>query len=195
VGGYAVSAFKHRFSIDADIIIKEEDLPKFTEVFEKNSFKRTISRELENIYSSRFMRFEKEEATIDIMIGALACRQTGASFSYDFVLKNSIIKTIIGTEKQVKARIPIKEMLIAMKIHSGRLTDLRDIAALAKDTNLDLIRKFAFIGNTKIVQENLALLHKTIKDKNFIDSFKGVFMEKKFDIDIPQIEKISNLNI
>jgi len=29
VGGYAVSAFSHRFSVDADIVVDEGDLDKF----------------------------------------------------------------------------------------------------------------------------------------------------------------------
>ena len=55
VGGYAVSAFKHRFSVDADIVIKNSNLEDFEKVLKKEGFKRTISRELENIYSSKFV--------------------------------------------------------------------------------------------------------------------------------------------
>jgi len=78
-------------------------------------------------------------------------------------------------------------------LHSGRLTDFRDIAALAKGTNLNLIKKFLFIGDIKKVNENLINLNNIVKHKNFIDSFKGVFIEKKFDIDFDQAKKISNL--
>ena len=42
VGGYAVSAFKHRFSVDADIVIKSENLSKFEEILKKQNFKKTI---------------------------------------------------------------------------------------------------------------------------------------------------------
>ena len=34
---------------------------------------------------------------------------------------------------------------------------------------------------------------KIVKDKNFVDSFKGVFIEKKFDVDMKQVEQISKL--
>jgi len=193
VGGYAVSAFKHRFSIDADIIIEEASLLKFIGILEKHGFRKTMSRELENLYASKFIRYEKDSATIDIMVNALACRQTGASFSHSFVAKNSLMKSIIGIEKEINVRIPIKELLIAMKIHSGRLTDFRDVASLAKGTDLDLIKKFVFIGDITKVQENLKNLYKAVKDKNFADSFKGVFIEKKFDIDLRQLERISEL--
>ncbi len=193
VGGYAVSSFKHRFSVDADIVIESADLNKFEQILTKEKFKKVISKELKNIYSSRFMRYEKDNASIDILIDALASRTTNASFSYRLLADNSIKRKIIGVEKEVSGKIPIKELLIVMKIHSGRLTDFRDIAALAKDTDLGLIKRFLFIGYLDKIKENLKRLDHTINDKNFIDSFKGVFIEKKFDVDIEQVGKICKI--
>jgi len=193
VGGYAVSAFKHRFSVDADIVVKSEDLSKFEDILRKTGFKKTMTKELENVYSSKFIRYEKDQASVDIMIDALQSRTTNASFSFNLILDNSIKKDIIGIEKEILSRIPIKELLIAMKIHSGRLTDFRDIAALAKDSNLQLIKKFLFIGDLKVINENLNKLNSVVNDKNFVDSFKGVFVEKKFDIDFQQVKRISEL--
>lgn len=193
IGGYAVSAFKHRFSIDADIVIQSKDLEKFEAVVKKDKFVKTSEKVLENVYSSKFMRYEKDSASVDFLIDAVAARATGASFSYNLLLDNSIHKKIIGIEKEISAIVPTKELLIAMKIHSGRLTDFRDIAALAKDTDLDKIKKFLFIGDLESLTNNLNKLAKTVKDKNFVDSFKGVFMEKKFDIDMEQVEKIAGI--
>jgi hypothetical protein len=193
VGGYAVSAFKHRFSVDADIVVKSGDLQNFESILKKNNFRKRIVKQLENVYSSKFIRYEKEQASVDMLIDALASRTTNASFSYELLFNNSIKRKIIGIEKEIIARIPIKELLIVMKLHSGRLTDLRDIAALAKDTDLELIKKFLFIGDLKQVSENISKLHKTVNGKNFVDSFKGVFIEKKFDIDLEQVKRISEL--
>jgi len=193
VGGYAVSAFKHRFSVDADIVVKSEDISKFESILKKENFRKTITKELKNVYSSKFIRYEKEQASVDILVDALASRTTNSSFSYELILDNSIKRKIIGIEKEVIARIPIKELLIVMKLHSGRLTDFRDIAALAKDTDLELIKKFLFIGDLNELKKNLSKLHKVVNDKNFADSFKGVFIEKKFDIDLEQVKKISEL--
>ena len=193
VGGYAVSAFKHRFSVDADIIVKSENLRDFENILKKQGFKKTITKQLENTYSSKFIRYEKEHASVDLLIDALASRTTNASFSYELIFNNSIKKRIIGIEKEVIARIPIKELLIIMKLHSGRLTDFRDIAALAKETDLELIKRFLFIGNLNVLKENLSNLNKVVNNKNFVDSFKGVFLEKKFDIDFEQVKKISEL--
>lgn len=194
VGGYAVSAFKHRFSVDADIVVKSEDLNKFEDILKKEGFRKTITKELENIYSSKFIRYEKDQANVDILIDALASRTTNASFSFNLVFDNSIKKKIMGIEKEISARIPVRELLIAMKIHSGRLTDFRDIAALAKDSDLSLIKKFLFIGDLNVISQNLHKLSQIVNDKNFVDSFKGVFVEKKFDIDFEQVKRISGLN-
>ena len=193
VGGYAVSAFKHRFSVDADIVIQSKDLDKFEVIVKKENFEKTSEKELENIYFSRFLRYEKETASVDFLIDAVAARATGASFSYKLLLDNSVEKKIIGIEKEIFAKVPVKEMMIAMKIHSGRLTDFRDIAALAKDTDLDRIRKLLFIGDFNSLNANLKKIAKVVKDKNFVDSFKGVFVEKKFDVDMKQVEQISKL--
>ena len=177
----------------AGVSIEESDLPKFESLLEKEGFKRTITKELENIYFSKFERYEKEQVSVDILIDALASRTTNAVFSYGLIFENSIKKKIIGIEKEVTARIPIKELLIVMKIHSGRLTDFRDIAALAKDTDLKLIKNLLFIGDLNKINETLRNLNKVVNDKNFVDSFKGVFMEKKFDIDFKQVKRISEL--
>ncbi len=193
VGGYAVSSYKHRFSVDADIVLRSTDLEKFETALKKEGFKKGSEKLLQNIYSSKYMRYENDDVSVDLLIDALASRTTDAAFSYNLLLTNSILKKIIGIEKEVQARIPIKELLIVMKIHSGRLTDFRDIAALAKDTDLSVIKKFLFIGNLKVVQDNLGMLQKIVHDKNFVNSFKGVFIEKKFDIDLAQVERISKL--
>ena len=193
VGGYAVSSFKHRFSVDADIVIKNENLKDFEKILRKGGFKKTISKELENIYSSRFISYDKDTASIDLMIDALASRTTDASFSYELLLNNASKRKIIGIEKEITTLVPDKEILIVTKIHSGRLTDFRDIAALAKYSELNKIRKFLFVGNITEVNNNLRNLKKIVNDQKFVDSFKGVFMEKKFDIDLNQIKKISEL--
>jgi|SRR3989344_546303 len=193
VGGYAVSAFKHRFSVDADIVIQSKDLAGYESILTKWGFIKATEKNLENIYSSRFIRYKQAIASVDILINALASRSTGASFSFRLLLAHSNKKKIIGIEKAVLARVPSKELLIIMKLHAGRLTDFRDIAALAKGTNLATIKKFLFIGDLKVLQENLDKLKAVVNDKHFIDSFKGVFIEKKFDIDIKQVRQISML--
>ncbi|MBI2550553.1 hypothetical protein HYV83_05240 [Candidatus Woesearchaeota archaeon] len=78
VGGYAVSAYKHRFSVDADIVLKRSDLGGFVRILEKNGFVKTISKRLGNAYSSEFARYEKTTElpiSFDLHIDGMGVRQ------------------------------------------------------------------------------------------------------------------------
>jgi len=195
VGGYAVSAYRHRFSVDADIVIKREDVDKFAEILHKNGFRKTISRNLENAYSSEFARYEKfwPKVSVDLLIGAIASRQTDASFSFEFLFQNSNRRNIEGTEKTIAAQVPVKEILIILKLHSGRLTDFRDIAALSFDLDMDFIRKNLFRGNKAVVKDNMKQLSLLIEKSEFQDSFKGVFMEKNYRLNPEEIKRLADL--
>ncbi|MBI2507683.1 hypothetical protein HYV89_01910 [Candidatus Woesearchaeota archaeon] len=58
--------------------------------------------------------------SVDLLIGGMGLRQTDSSLSFDIMNKNSTQKVINGLEKEIKIKIPSKELLIAMKFHSGR---------------------------------------------------------------------------
>ncbi len=196
VGGYAVSSYKHRFSIDADIIIKKEDRGKFEELLKKKKFVKTINKELDHVYAPEYMRYETKErppAVIDILINGIGSRTTNASFSMEKIEKYSKNRKITGTEKEITALVPDKEVLIALKIHSGRLTDFRDIVALCQKIDIGLIKTFVKVGDKKVLKENIDKLLSLIENKNFIDSFKGVFQEKKYDIDLKEVKKLKTI--
>ena len=230
IGGYAVSAYKHRFSVDADVMIRSEDLDKFIMVLKKNGFEETISKELENIYSTQFKRFDTSEiatrnlptsvrskraisdcaqkhaphfsagsvfdkkkklsVSVDLLIGGMGIRQTESAISFETLYKHSEMKKIVGIEREIKARIPIKEMIMALKIQAGRLTDFRDFVALSDNFDREKVKEL--MGNNAIVRENLNKLINLLDKKEFMDSFKGVFMEKRFK---PRIDLIRGLGL
>ena len=186
VGGYAVSIYMHRFSVDADVCIDKKDLDFFQNALKIKHFNLTKRKELKDVYKGQFECYSKKTKlpiTIDLMIGSIASRQTNASISFNQIYTNSVVAKITGIEKTVSARIPIKELLIALKIHSARLTDARDIVALCHDLNFEFVEKFVNIGNAKEVQNNLNNLIVAFKSDNFKDAFKGVFSIEKLPKD------------
>jgi hypothetical protein len=196
VGGYAVSAYKHRFSIDADIVVSEKDCQKFEEILKKNNFKKTVSKELEHVYASKFIRYQLKDdlpVSIDIMIDGIGSRETAGSFSLHELQEASKEKKIQGSEKEIITLVPSREMLIVMKLHSGRLTDFRDIVALYKDVDIDVIGKYLWRGKKEVVKKHITTLLGLIDKKEFVDSFKGVFIEKKYDVDIESVKKLQRL--
>ena len=196
IGGYAVSAFKHRFSVDADVVIKRNDKNEFEEILKKKRFIKTIIKELDHVYSSEFIRYETREklpVSIDLLIDGVGSRTTNASFGIKDLEKYSKQRKIKGIEKEVTVLIPEKEILVVLKIHSGRLTDFRDIAALSKNLNENLVKELIWRGKKEIVKNNIKKLLILINKKEFIDSFKGVFAEKKYDLDLESLKRLKHL--
>ena len=178
VGGYAVSAYMRRFSVDADVCIDKKDLDSFKDLLKSRHFAMTKRRDLEDAYKGEFECYVKKTrlpVTVDLMIGSVASRQTNASISFQSLFKHSATKEIAGAEKSIDARIPAKEVLIALKIHAARMADARDIVALCKNIDYGLVEKFVKRGNAKEVQNNISNLLAYFKSDNFRNSFKGVF--------------------
>lgn len=202
VGGYAVSAYMHRFSVDADICIENKDLDSFRSVLKEKHFALTKRKILEDVYKDNFESYVKKSklpVTVDLMVGSVASMQTNASISFEQLYNNSIIKKITGIEKTISARIPKKELLIAMKMHSARLTDARDIVALCHNIDFELVAKFSNRGDVKEVRNNLNKLLSAFKSDNFKDAFKGVFSIEKLPKDnienaIKLIERLKKLD-
>ena len=196
IGGYAVSAFKHRFSVDADIVVKEEQLNKIIEILEKNNFKPYKAMNLENIYNGKFRAFVKNaglSVTVDLLINAVSSRQTDASWSFELFKNNHIGVEVKGIEKSIKLNIPVRELLIATKIHACRLTDVRDVVAMCEGADINKMVDFAKRGDLTKLKDCINRFKEITKNKNFIDAFKGVFsIEKLPSNNIEFSEKMIN---
>jgi hypothetical protein len=178
VGGYGVSAYQHRYSVDADIVLRSEDLEWFTQVLEQRGFEKDTDRDL--VYSGRYLAYLKDEelpVTIDLLVDELQCRQTDASWSYQYFEGHSVEKEIEGSEESVQVRVPSEELLIAVKLHSGRLTDARDVVALIEDAEMEEVEKHIDRGDRERLRQVLENIEQTISDTDFEDSFKGVFSQ------------------
>lgn len=185
VGGYAVSVHKKRFSVDLDIAIKEADAAKFDTLLEKEGYVHGYSKEISTVYGEKFKRLEKKIGTskqmpkasitlsvsVDLLINGVVSRSTDGSWGFDTLLENSVKSTLQGAEFLT----PVKELLIAMKLHAGRFSDVRDIAALYENTDQASILKYAKRGDIKRLKIAMRKEIEFMKSPNFKDSFKGVF--------------------
>lgn len=179
VGGYAVSAYQHRFSVDADLVIQEEDLDEFVTVLESSGFEQVEDRELD-VYGGRFLAYERDEAlpvTIDLLVDSLQCRQTTSRWRYRYFRDHSTTRRIQGSERSIQVRVPEKELLVAVKLHSGRLTDARDAVALAEDIESEKLGTHIDRGDPDKLRQVLTGVEDTISDPDFEDAFKGVFQQ------------------
>lgn len=182
VGGYGISAFSHRFSVDADIVVRESDLDRFTDILKENGFEEAKRKDLESVYGGRFISYKKDRdmpVTLDLLVNSLDCRQTGGSWSYQYLKKNSSTRTVEGSEKSVRAEVPDKELLMSIKLHSARTTDIRDVVALGEGSDFYEVKIHIERGDKAKIKDSLDKVLKELNSDEFKDSFKGVFQESE----------------
>ncbi len=182
IGGYAVNAYAlPRFSTDCDIVIKDEnELRKI----EKHLLKRGYEKEKllkEAQYSGSFFRYEKTldtnfSVSMDILVGKVTDRMTGAIFATDWVFENSNTRLLNGKTiaEELRLRIINIDALLVMKIISCRSTDIRDVFMMipsAKDKNWivsEIQLRCAF-------NDRLAKIMEKVNSTQFKDGLSGVY--------------------
>ena len=160
VGGYAVSAFETRFSTDLDVVIAPEDRESIIEFLETRGFEQTESQSKEWVYDTEVTQYEKrltpqQPVGVDLLVNGLGCRQTKAQWSFDYLLNHSREQTISGGTEEATARAVDGAVLIAVKLHSGRETDLRDVLAIAGDVPLSQVTTHLHRGDEQKLRDQL----------------------------------------
>ncbi len=187
VGGYAVSGLaRHRFSVNCDIVVQRKDLEKLGAALEEAGFTKHIERAgFDEVYGAEFISYKKDVEKLpvmfDLFVGALVCRATQAAWGFDYIKEHSPIATISGMEASVRCRVPVKELLIASKIHSARRADIRDIVLLREDADLAKVLKHLKRGGMEALRGQIGKIAEALDDPKLEDSLKSVFA-KSIDV-------------
>lgn len=97
------------------------------------------------------------------------------TWNYNLVEQNSVESNVIGLTDSVISIVPKKELLMAMKLHSGRDADLRDVVMLAQGADWEAVAEFATVGDMSKVASQLDIAIKTISKKEFRSSLRAEF--------------------
>lgn len=179
VGGWAVTAFNQRFSTDVDLVIPESALDDYDSFLADHGYERTNEYDTSALYENRFIQYAKDvgnPVSVELLVNALRCRQTDAEWSYRYLDQHSQPATV-GRTLTVDTRIPEKELLLAIKLHSGRLTDARDVVAAATDADFDRVETHLHRGDPAALNTQLGGIVDQLTDDSFADAFKGEFQQ------------------
>jgi len=186
VGGWAISAFQTRFTTDVDMVIPETELDAYDTLLTELGYSKEFDNDVANVYEGRIVRYEKSvgdnAVEFDALVGALRCRQTDAEWSYRYLHEHSIIKSLEVAE-DLTARIPEPALLFALKLHSGRLADARDLVIVGSEADLDRIEQHIHQGDSDRLAEQIERVLAELESDEFADSFKGVFQQKELPED------------
>ncbi len=181
IGGYATSALSaHRFSVDCDIVVSRKDLTEFRNQLKREGYsKKKSSTGFDKIYGGSVEIYTKKIKTgsvsVDLFVESVTSRKTGAAWSYDYIRSNSSETTISGVRGSASVMVPSKEMMIAMKIHSGRDADMRDIVMLCEDVDWKSVAKHAARGETAVLLNMLTDIISKMAQDQFTSSLRAAF--------------------
>ena len=177
VGGWAVTAFQTRFTVDIDMVLPEISLDSFDGLLTNLGYIKSFDTDVANVYEGRIVRYEKmvgENAVeFDALVGALRCRQTDAEWSYRYLEEHSVIRSL-NVAEDLTARIPEPALLFAIKLHSGRLADARDLVVLGSQAEFDRIEQHLHRGDPEKLEEQIEQVLGRLEKDGFEDSFKSV---------------------
>ena len=181
VGGWAVTAFQTRFTVDIDMVLPEISLDSFDGLLTNLGYIKSFDTDVANVYEGRIVRYEKmvgENAVeFDALVGALRCRQTDAEWSYRYLEEHSVIRSL-NVAEDLTARIPEPALLFAIKLHSGRLADARDLVVLGSQAGFDRIEQHLHRGDPEKLEEQIEQVLGRLEKDGFEDSFKGMFQQE-----------------
>lgn len=189
VGGWAIAAFNQRFTTDVDVVIPGQAIDDYTTLLADRGYEKTADVKRNDLYEGRTIRFEKDignPVRFDAMVDALGCRQTEAEWSYRYLAEHSVTEEL-RTGRPVTARIPERELLFAVKLHSGRKADARDLVVLATGADFDRIATHLHRGDLEKLTGRIDTVLERLTAEGFEDAFKGVFEQQTVpeqDVDI-----------
>ena len=180
VGGWAVSAFQARFTTDVDMVIPETALDAYDAMLQERGYTKEADDDVSNVYEGRMVQYEKRvgdnAVEFDALVGALRCRQTDAEWSYRYLDEHSVIESLEVAENLL-ARIPEPSLLFALKLHSGRLADARDLVIVGSNADYDRIDRHVDRGDPEKLAARIESVLDDLERDGFEDSFKGVFRQ------------------
>ncbi len=180
IGGYAINALtSHRFSVDCDIVVDSKGMKEVGGILEKQGYKVESRAKMRPIYGVKLMKYVKlagaGKVSVDIFLKEVSCRQTDGSWSLELIVENSTRSRVVGLTDSAEALVPKKELLMAMKVHAGRDTDLRDVTMLSERADWNAVKNFASYGDLKKVRKQIESAIETISRSEFVFSLKAEF--------------------
>jgi len=179
IGGYAVNAYVlPRFSVDCDLVASGAEGKKISAILVKRGYVKAANAH--EAYHN-FERFEREVApgffsSFDLLIDSVHDRQSGATFSADWVIGNSSLQTLAGktVPERRTLRILSADALFVMKFACARVSDIRDLFMLCTE-----VKDWEFARREIGVRIGFGKQHAKIMEKvrsrQFKNNLEGVF--------------------
>jgi predicted nucleotidyltransferase len=185
VGGYAINAYSTlpRYSVDCDLVVTRSQHKRLSLILDDQGYTDEGAAYLNGIEGLETRKFVKkvggEKVSVDLLVDGVRCRQTEAVWKEVECAKTSRELRVTGVNGSVLSNVASRDLLISMKLHSGRDTDLRDIVMLARDSDWGKVKELSNRGVHEKLTDQLNKEIAILSDGQFESQLKAAFASKQ----------------
>jgi len=179
IGEYAVNAYvQHRFSVDCDLATNRNNTPVIDTALLREGYEQWKGRFKPPIGVT--MRVYRKSVaglpvSVDLFVNTVASRRTRGTWTYKFLHENSVEAIVVGATDSTPSRVAQRNLLVAMKLHSGRTQDLADVVMMSERVDWETVARYAACGSRKLLTEQVDSAIKEISSARFVSDVKSSF--------------------
>ena len=175
IGGYSILGYGTlRYSTDLDLVIPKEAAETTKEWFRFKGFslEKTARPNPQN-YDGGYLRYSKEEVTVDLLIGSVRDRDARVDIPEKWITKQPTMYKINGLNSQTTIQVPLVrlEALWALKLQAGRSQDISDLFSVSnrKFYETEVIEIFRELKCSSLVEKLESTKRKLRDPKTYSD--------------------------
>jgi len=179
VGGYAVNALgQHRFSVDCDLATDRDNVPVIdaTLLREGYELRRNEVRPPIGVTIREYIKsVGGEPVSVELFVDTVVSTTTRGTWSYKFIQDNSVEAIVVGATDSTPSRVAQRNLLVAMKLHTGRTEDLGDVVMLSERADWNTVARCAACGSKEQLIDQIDSAIREISSAKFASHLKSTF--------------------
>ena len=179
IGGYAVNAFgQHRFSADCDLATNRDNVPVIDAILLGEGYELRRKEALPPI-GVTIREYSKsvggEPVSVELFVDTVVSTTTRGIWTYRFIHDNSVEAIVVGATDSTPSRVAQRNLLVAIKLHTGRTEDLGDVVMLSERVDWNTVARCAACGSKEQLIEQIDSGITEISSAKFASELKSTF--------------------
>jgi hypothetical protein len=179
IGGYAVNALgQHRFSVDCELATYRDNVPVIdaTLLGEGYALGRNEVRPPIGVTIREYRKsVGGEPVSVELFVDTVVCTATRGIWSYGFIQANSVEAIVVGATDSTPSRVAERNLLVALKLHTGRTQDFGDVVMLSEKVDWKAVARCVACGSKEELIEQLDSAIREISSVKFASDLKSTF--------------------
>jgi len=179
IGGYAVNAFgQHRFSVGCDLATDRDNVPVIDATLLREGYE-LRRNEVRPPIGVTIREYRKsvggETASLELLVDSVVSTTTRGTWTYGFIQDNSVEAIIVGATDSTPSKVAQRNLLVAMKLHTGRTEDLGDVVMLSERVDWKAVARCAGCGSKEQLVEQIESAIREMSSTKFASDLKSIF--------------------